>query len=901
MTSPCYDARAHGADCDNCPLQHCAGPVPPENHNSAITFVGEAPGEEEIAEGRPFVGAGGLLLSRVLGSIGIGRMSFNFTTVVLCRPPDNQLKMIIGKVRRERKKAEKRGDDASAWPKYPQECCRPRLLGELASIPNLIPVGGFALKAIFANEQMSILKHRGNVHDVKGIGVPDLPGVQKILPTVAPSFVARRKSFMRWFTEDLGRAWRWFHGQLNWTDPTIAIVTHPDQLEQWFEAHRNQLIVYDVETFVGDPMSIDLKCVGFSTEDVAVVLPWLRWVAPVVGVDGEDDIPGEWIPRWSVVDQERLWLILRAFFAEPTIIKGGWNSGYFDRMVIENHFGVTPTPHVDGILLHKVVQPEMRHALAVVAPGFLDVHAWKGDAQDKGYLRTGQLLHEYCAIDCVVNRRLLPILYKEAKERKQLPIFEIDQAMQDVCVGFHKEGMYIDQEVRSKLHAETMDKALMWAADARTRLSDLDETATKLASRNPLDDSLAEEEAVEDAEFIGLDTSLFNPGSPIQVGRLLYERWQLPIPKDLDSKEIFTEAGTRSTSDAVLRAYICDRRLDKPIREFIQSVRMYRKKTKLLGTYLRSLRFEPGCKKPICRISKNGRIHASWNAHGTSVGRLSASLVQTFPGYVMKCVTAPPGWTLVYADMDQLHLRIIASKWQVKSLLEVFRDNLDPHGVFAEIIMGDTYRKAHGYKGYGVKPAKGLANNHRDVAKRLRFAGAYWAQPPTIHRVLLSAENDGSDPTKPEGTLTNPGLKPRFTKRLHADWMSAEPEWEAAWDMEMATWQNQGHLVSPLLGRRKDFPDGKKNDIVNYPIISMEGDIMCLITIELAAELKRLFPSAKFINQCHDSILIECVDRDAEGVKKLTDRVMNRTLPGWEVPFTAQATSGHDWATLKYA
>ena len=115
LTSSWYAARARGAECEHGPLQHCAGPVPPENHNSAITFVGEAPGEEEIAEGRPFVGAGGLLLSRVLGSIGIGRMSFNFTTVVLCRPPDNQLKMIIGKVRRERKKAEKSGDYASAW------------------------------------------------------------------------------------------------------------------------------------------------------------------------------------------------------------------------------------------------------------------------------------------------------------------------------------------------------------------------------------------------------------------------------------------------------------------------------------------------------------------------------------------------------------------------------------------------------------------------------------------------------------------------------------------------------------------------------------------------------------------------------------------------------------------
>jgi len=880
-----------GADCDRCALQGCAGPVPPENHGSTITLIGEAPTEDDVKEGRPFVSRGGMLLTRVLQSINLRRQDVNYTNVVLCHPPEGKLKKVLTKVQKERKAQEKAGVPADKITPYPHECCAPRLHKELAAIENIVPMGGYALKCIMGNDQMSILEHRGNIHDVAGIGVPGLAHVKKVLPTVHPAFVMQRKSFMRWFTVDLGRAWRWFHGALNWVDPTIAYVETPTQLASWFAQNRG-LVVYDTETFYGDPRTIDLKCIGFSTTDNAIVLPWMRWHG------GPDDLAGRWYPAWTDAVRAQFAAVLVTFFTDPTTVKGGWNSGYFDRIVIETHFGVTPAPHVDGILLHKVVQPEMRHALAVVAPGFLDIHAWKGDAHDKGYLRKGKLLWDYCALDCVTTARLLPLLYKEAKEREQLPVFNVDQSMQDVCVTFKYEGLWIDQEVRGKLHNETQTHALMWAADARKRLGELDADAVMLASRNPLDDTRDEAEAVDDAGFIGLDTNQFNPGSPVQVGALLYERWQLPLPKDLELKDIFTDTGIRSTSDGVLRAYICDSRLSPEVRDFIQSTRMYRKKTKLLS-YIRPLRFEPGCEKPICRVSYDGRIHADWNAHGTSVGRLSASLVQTLPKAVMKCVAAPPGWSLVYADMDQLHLRIIAARWQIRSLLQVFREHLDPHGVFAEVIMPGVYADSPGYVGYGVKPSGGLAALHRDVAKRLRYAGAYWAQPPTIHRVLLSAENDGSDPAKPEGTLANPGLKPRFTKRLHADWMTNEPEWEIAWKGEMREWKDRGYSLSPLLGRRKDFPDANPNDIVNYPIISMEGDLMSIITIDLAERLKKQFPSARFVNQCHDSVLVECPDAIADGVAALVENVLNRTLPGWEVPFVAKASIGRYWADLK--
>jgi DNA polymerase len=53
-------------------------------------FVGEAPGEREDLEGRPFVGAAGKLLTELLNSIGLNRDEVFITNTVKCRPPNNR-------------------------------------------------------------------------------------------------------------------------------------------------------------------------------------------------------------------------------------------------------------------------------------------------------------------------------------------------------------------------------------------------------------------------------------------------------------------------------------------------------------------------------------------------------------------------------------------------------------------------------------------------------------------------------------------------------------------------------------------------------------------------------------------------------------------------------------------
>jgi DNA polymerase len=78
--------------CTACPLsvtrtQAVPGYGPVE---ARIMAIGEAPGEKEDREGRPFVGAAGKLLTELVESIGLTRRDIYITNTVRCRPPGNR-------------------------------------------------------------------------------------------------------------------------------------------------------------------------------------------------------------------------------------------------------------------------------------------------------------------------------------------------------------------------------------------------------------------------------------------------------------------------------------------------------------------------------------------------------------------------------------------------------------------------------------------------------------------------------------------------------------------------------------------------------------------------------------------------------------------------------------------
>jgi len=101
-------------------------------------FVGEGPGAEEDRQGRPFVGASGKLLARLLSGIGIDREDVFITSLVKCRPPGNR---------------EPRPEEIAA--------CHPYLARQMEIIgPRVIcPLGRFAAQSLVDNRISISVEH----------------------------------------------------------------------------------------------------------------------------------------------------------------------------------------------------------------------------------------------------------------------------------------------------------------------------------------------------------------------------------------------------------------------------------------------------------------------------------------------------------------------------------------------------------------------------------------------------------------------------------------------------------------------------------------------------------------------------------------------------------------------
>jgi uracil-DNA glycosylase len=85
--------RADLGDCTRCKLHTTRNKIVfGDGHpNAQLVFVGEGPGRDEDAQGLPFVGRAGKLLTQMIEAMGLQRQDVYICNVVKCRPPENRL------------------------------------------------------------------------------------------------------------------------------------------------------------------------------------------------------------------------------------------------------------------------------------------------------------------------------------------------------------------------------------------------------------------------------------------------------------------------------------------------------------------------------------------------------------------------------------------------------------------------------------------------------------------------------------------------------------------------------------------------------------------------------------------------------------------------------------------
>lgn len=136
------------------------------NPRAELMFIGEAPGADEDAQGEPFVGRAGQLLTKIIEAMGYRREQVYITNILKCRPPQNRTPL-------------------------PDEVanCLPYVLRQIELIQPkvIVALGATALRALL-DVQLGITKMRGHWYTFR-----DIP----IMPTFHPAYLLRNPAAKR--------------------------------------------------------------------------------------------------------------------------------------------------------------------------------------------------------------------------------------------------------------------------------------------------------------------------------------------------------------------------------------------------------------------------------------------------------------------------------------------------------------------------------------------------------------------------------------------------------------------------------------------------------------------------------------------------------------------------------
>ena len=142
------------------------------NPHADVMFVGEAPGADEDAQGIPFVGRAGQLLTKMIEAIKLTREEVFIGNILKCRPPGNR---------------DPKPDEI--------ECCEPILVRQIELIqPTIICALGRIAGQTLLRSKSSLGALRGKIHDYHGV---------KLMVTYHPAALLRNPNWKPHAWDDL--------------------------------------------------------------------------------------------------------------------------------------------------------------------------------------------------------------------------------------------------------------------------------------------------------------------------------------------------------------------------------------------------------------------------------------------------------------------------------------------------------------------------------------------------------------------------------------------------------------------------------------------------------------------------------------------------------------------------
>lgn len=593
-----------------------------------------------------------------------------------------------------------------------------------------------------------------------------------------------------------------------------AILTEADLSSLVERLGRCDCFAIDTETTSQDPMVADLVGISIAPEPHhAVYIPCGH----------------RYIGAPAQLSLETLREHLQPLLADETIGKVGQNIKY-DWTVLRRHGFTLAGVRFDTMLGSYLLDPSKRaHNLDQIALDFLGhktITYAEVAGKGKGAVTFDQVTLEravpYACEDADITLRAYEVLRPRLEALGLMPLLEqVEMPLVPVLMDMEMAGVRLDRE----------------------KLRELSKSFTHQL------------QLLED-EIYTLAGERFNIQSSQQLGRILFEKLQLPTFKKTKKKTGYStdvEVLTRLAEQHELPALLL----------------RHRSVAKLKSTYVDALleQVDPD----------TGRIHTSFNQTVTATGRLSSSdpnlqniPIRTEEGRMIRAAfTAAPGNYLLAADYSQIELRILAHYADDPILIQSFAENEDIHArtasevfhVALDQVPADLRRQAkvinfgiiYGMSAYGLSKELGISSKMAQA-----YIDQYFARYSGVKTYM-------------EQTVA----RARETQR-----------------------------IDTLLGRLRLLPDINSTNptirqfaertAINTPIQGTAADLIKVAMIRVAEALARQQLKSRMLLSVHDEIVFEVPSEELQSMRAMVTDIMEHVW-ALKVPLKVNVAWGRNW------
>jgi DNA polymerase-1 len=603
-----------------------------------------------------------------------------------------------------------------------------------------------------------------------------------------------------------------------------------ERLRHWIDrAFDLGVIAMDTETTSLDPMQAELCGISLAlTPNEACYIPLSHRAG---GEGGNDSLfAGSRAP--DQLEERDALAALKPLLEDASVLKVAQNLKY-DYQIFALR-GIDMTACDDTMLMSYVVDAGKRaHGMDAMAEQWLSYKTLHyGDVAGTGKSQVCfdqvsiEKATEYAAEDADITLRLWQLLKPRLTAERLNSVYEsLERPLVPVLAAMERRGISIDRQVLSRLSGEFAQKA-----------------------------------AGLEAEIKELAGEPLNPGSPKQIGDILFGKMGLPGAKK-------TKTGAWSTGVQVLEE------LAEAGHELPRRILDWRQVSKLKSTYTDSL--------PEYVNPRTKRVHTSYALAATTTGRLSSSEpnLQNIPirneegRKIRRAFIATPGNKLVSADYSQIELRLLAEIADIPQLKQAFKDGLDIHALTASEMFG--------------VPVKGMPAEVRRRAKAINFGIIYGISAFGLaNQLAIPREEAGAYIKKYFERF--PGIR---------DYM----------DETKAFAKKNGYVLT-LFGRKCHYPDIVNSNpsirafneraAINARLQGTAADIIRRAMIRMDPALTKKKLNAQMLLQVHDELVFEVPEKEVEKTLPVIKHVMEAAaMPAvsLSVPLAVDAHAADNW------